>query len=327
MHFYSKPDAIQCINKLAEAGKEFIFIIDYKQQYSFIEEKNKIDQKVCRYEFNGKGNVISCGEHRCKELVWNIFPPTFEEYCRSFHIVKNNIMAGNSYLTNLTCKIPIETNLTFEEIFNHSKASYKLWLKDHFVCFSPETFIKIRDGKISSYPMKGTISASHPKAYRQLTEDRKEAAEHATIVDLIRNDLSMVANEVKVNRYRYCERVDTHAGSILQTSSEITGILPENYQSHIGDIIFSQLPAGSITGAPKAKTCAIITEAEGYQRGFYTGIMGQYDGQSLDSAVMIRFIEQEDGRLFYKAGGGITSQSHAKDEYNEMIQKIYVPIY
>ena len=72
---------------------------------------------------------------------------------------------------------------------------------------------------------------------------------------------------------------------------------------------------------------SIIEEAEGYERGFYTGVMGYCDGKNLDSAVMIRFIEQEAGRLYYKAGGGITSKSDLQSEYNEMIQKIYVPIY
>ncbi|WP_300700947.1 aminodeoxychorismate synthase component I, partial [uncultured Phocaeicola sp.] len=218
-------------------------------------------------------------------------------------------------------------NLTLEDVFRHSKALYKLWLKDRLVCFSPEIFVRIEDGKIKSFPMKGTIDATLSDAAKQLMDDPKEAAEHATIVDLIRNDLSMVAERVSVARYRYCDRLETNKGPIFQTSSEICGILPDDYPSHIGDIIFCLLPAGSITGAPKPKTMAIIEEAEKYERGFYTGIMGYCDGKTLDSAVMIRFLEQEKGKLYYKAGGGITSKSDLQSEYNEMIQKIYVPIY
>jgi para-aminobenzoate synthetase component 1 len=86
------------------------------------------------------------------------------------------------------------------------------------------------------------------------------------------------------------------------------------------------LPAGSITGAPKAKTVEIIKQTENYTRGFYTGIFGYFDGVNLDSAVMIRFIENENGRLFFKSGGGITSMSEVQKEYEELIQKIYVPI-
>ena len=175
--------------------------------------------------------------------------------------------------------------------------------------------------------MKGTIDATLPDAESRLINDVKEAAEHATIVDLIRNDLSMVAEQVRVARYRYCDRLETNKGAIFQTSSEICGTLPADYPSRMGEIIFRLLPAGSITGAPKPKTMSIIEEAEGYERGFYTGVMGYCDGKNLDSAVMIRFIEQEAGRLYYKAGGGITSKSDLQSEYNEMIQKIYVPIY
>ena len=223
-----------------------------------------------------------------------------------------------------------------------------------FVCFSPETFVRIKGGRIYSYPMKGTLDASLPNAEKLLMEDRKEAAEHATIVDLIRNDLSRVAEDVRVDKYRYVDVLHTNKGDILQTSSEISGRLPEDYPHHLGEILDAQLPAGSITGAPKDKTMQIIQEAEGYDRGFYTGIMGIYDQGELNSAVMIRFIEEEtspvdfetDGeknfktskgkasegkepkasrKLYFKAGGGITSKSDCRKEYEEVIQKIYLP--
>jgi hypothetical protein len=98
--------------------------------------------------------------------------------------------------------------------------------------------------------------------------------------------------------------------------------LPENFYSRLGDILFALLPAGSITGAPKPKTMEIIEQAEGYERGFYTGICGWFDGENLDSAVMIRFIEQEGEQLIFKSGGGITSQSDLNKEYEELIPKI-----
>ena len=237
------------------------------------------------------------------------------------------MLAGNSYLTNLTCKVPLRTNLALKDIFLYSHALYKLWLKDSFVCFSPEIFVRMEEGKIKSFPMKGTIDATLPHAEAILLDDAKEAAEHATIVDLIRNDLSMVSEHVTVTSYRYIDRLQTNKGPILQTSSEVCGNLPHDYTKRLGDILFKLLPAGSITGAPKPRTVQIIAEAEGYERGFYTGVMGCYAGGRLDSAVMIRFIEQENGQLYFKAGGGITAQSRWESEYNEVKQKIYVPIY
>lgn len=165
------------------------------------------------------------------------------------------------------------------------------------MCFSPESFVRIKNGKIYSYPMKGTLDASLPNAEEVLMNDEKEAAEHATIVDLIRNDLSRVAERVRVDRYRYIDVLHTNKGDILQTSSEISGKLPSDYHKRIGDILAAMLPAGSITGAPKDKTVQIIHEAEGYDRGFYTGIMGIYDNGMLNSAVMIRFMERT-GRAY-----------------------------
>ena len=176
--------------------------------------------------------------------------------------------------------------------------------------------------------MKGTIDATLPDARRRILDDPKETAEHATIVDLIRNDLSIVATEVTVTRYRYIDELLTHKGALLQVSSEIRGRLVRNWQAEIGDLLFCLLPAGSITGAPKKKTMEIIAEAETYERGFYTGVMGYFDGNSLNSAVMIRFLERQgDGSLVFKSGGGITSQSDLASEYDEMKQKVYVPIY
>ena len=174
--------------------------------------------------------------------------------------------------------------------------------------------------------MKGTISCSVTNAEQVLMSDVKEAAEHATIVDLIRNDLSKVAHHVRVKKYRYVEKLHTNCGDILQTSSEIIGQLPPDYRNSLGDIIMAQLPAGSITGAPKRKTMEIIHQAEGYDRGFYTGVAGACRDGKLDSCVLIRFMDKENGKLFFKAGGGITAKSDCKKEYEEVIEKTYVPI-
>jgi len=175
--------------------------------------------------------------------------------------------------------------------------------------------------------MKGTIDASLPDAEQLILSDAKELSEHVTIVDLIRNDLSGVAKNVEVNRFRYIEKIKTNQKDLLQVSSEIAGDLSDDYASHIGSILISLLPAGSISGAPKKKTIQIIQEAEKEKREFYTGVFGYFDGENLDSAVMIRFIEQAGNDFYYRSGGGITAQSEAEKEYQEAIDKIYVPIY
>lgn len=172
--------------------------------------------------------------------------------------------------------------------------------------------------------MKGTIDAEIPNAREQIMKNEKESAEHATIVDLIRNDLSMVAKDVHVARYRYYEIIKTNERQIGQVSSEIKGDLDPGFEKNIGEIIFSQLPAGSVSGAPKKKTLEIIKEVEEMDRGYYTGISGYFANGVLDSCVLIRFID-ENGH--YRSGGGITSRSEASIEYQEMIDKVYVPVY
>ena len=380
-----KQEIIDKINRLASQDESFLFVINYQGDKAFIRQLSDINPEECLFDFEGRGNSsdeMKNNSEKIAEISWQIAPPLYEDYERSFDIVKNNIMAGNSYLTNLTCRVPVSCNLPLEEIFHRAKGKYKLLLrrkrnqaedkahlkeepqnKDYlkeeaqnkahlkeekieenltpFVCFSPETFVRIKGGRIYSYPMKGTLDASLPNAEKLLMEDQKEAAEHATIVDLIRNDLSRVAEDVRVDKYRYIDVLHTNKGDILQTSSEISGRLPEDYPHHLGEILDAQLPAGSITGAPKDKTMQIIQEAEGYDRGFYTGIMGIYDQGELNSAVMIRFIEEEEvfpsktenrmnyeaiRKLYFKAGGGITSKSDCRKEYEEVIQKIYLPI-
>ena len=314
------------MNNLAMQGVPFLFIIDYEGKRAVVEPENKVDANELRYCFNGKGNATQTAYPANKDIEWGIEPPTEAEYQHSFNIVRNAMLAGNSYLANLTCRIGLRTNLSLLDLYNAAEARYRLWMKDKLVCFSPETFVKIAQGEISSYPMKGTAEDLSPSSAEQLLANEKEAAEHATIVDLIRNDLSMVAYDVHVERYRYVERLNTHRGPLLQTSSEIRGRLMPHLMQRPGDVIFSQLPAGSITGAPKKKTVEVIAEAENYHRDFYTGVMGRWDNGELDSAVMIRFIDQCHGKLFFKAGGGITAKSNWKDEYHEVIEKVYAPI-
>ena len=332
MQLYSKKEAVQRMNELATQRKPFLFIINYAQDGSYVEEVNAVDPSQLLYYLNGYTNAPTPGcsptdKSPAETILWEPHPISFAQYKNSFDVVMNNILAGNSFLTNLTCMTPVRTNLSLKDVFYRSQAPYKLWLKDRFVVFSPEIFIRIHQGQISSYPMKGTIDATLPHAEELLMADEKEAAEHATIVDLIRNDLSMVASQVNVSRYRYVDSIETNHGPILQTSSEIRGTLPNGYLARLGEIVFTLLPAGSITGAPKCKTSRIIAQSETYERGFYTGIAGCFDGESLDSAVMIRFIEQSGNGLAFKSGGGITCRSSAENEYNEMIQKVYVPIY
>lgn len=321
-----KNQVKETINRFSAEGIPFLFVIDFDMKKPFAIPLDEIDSEEILFKVNGVSNYTEPEIGKSPELAFTAFPVSFDRYKKAFKLVQQNILHGNSFLLNLTMPSKLETNFNMIEIFHRSKAKYKLWFKDHFVVYSPEIFIKTDGRKISSFPMKGTIDASLPDAKNNLLNSEKETAEHYTIVDLIRNDLSMVAKNVKVDRFRYIDTIKTHKGELLQISSEISGELPVDYSIKLGDLLFSMLPAGSISGAPKPKTIEIIKEAEKYERGYYTGIFGIFDGKNIDSGVMIRYFEKTANGFVFKSGGGITAKSNCKEEYQELIDKIYIPL-
>ncbi len=311
------------MNELGAEKTPFLFIISFDCERNYILPLPQADSEGILYKTPDYSNSIN--NKKAVEFRFEAIPVDFGRYSEGFDLVMGNLLYGNTYLLNLTYPSEIISGLPLEEIYNTSEARYKLLAGD-FTCFSPETFVRIENGMIYSNPMKGTIDAAIPGAVDILLSDEKETAEHNTIVDLIRNDLGIVSQDVRVLRYRYADYIRTNNKDLIQISSEICGRLPADYYNYLGDLIFALLPAGSVTGAPKKKTVEIIIEAEKYDRGYYTGIFGIFDGSKLDSAVMIRFIESLGGRLWFKSGGGITARSDKNKEYQELIDKIYVPL-
>ncbi|MET7255878.1 aminodeoxychorismate synthase component I [Dyadobacter fermentans] len=319
-------DFTEKLNEWGKAKTPFFFLVDYQFRKPLAWKLSDIDSNEILFNLNGFTNdAPGFSDDLPEHIRFDKHPLAFKDYQSKFDCVLHHLNAGNSFLVNLSVPTPVETNLTLKQIFRHSEAPYRLLFKNRFVCFSPEIFVRIRGNRIASFPMKGTIDASVPNAEQVILSDYKEAAEHATIVDLIRNDMSMVAEKVWVERYRYIDRIQASDKTLLQVSSEIAGTLPTGFDGQYGDLLKKLLPAGSITGAPKPRTLEIIQEAEQYNRGYYTGVMGYFDGENFESAVMIRFIEQQDQQLVFKSGGGITALSNAKSEFQEVIDKVYLP--
>ncbi len=326
-HFnmYTKHQAIELMNKWGGQQLPFFFMIDFELQKPVVYKLDELPGSI-QFEMNGlKSSTFKFKSESDKPFSFEADPIKFKTYENAFVAVKKELNYGNSYLLNLTFPTFINTNLCLKSIFARSRAPYKLLIENEFVVFSPEPFVKIKEGIISSYPMKGTLNASLPNAKQLLLTNPKEEAEHATIVDLIRNDLNKVATGVKVANYRYVEKIITSRKELLQVSSKIEGRLPDNHLSILGDIIFSLLPAGSISGAPKSKTVEIIKRIEASERGYFTGIVGIFDGSILDSGVLIRYIEQKNDEFVFRSGGGITAQSNGRTEYQELLDKVYVP--
>ncbi len=318
---------IKVINTISEKynrKEPFLFALNFDKTQGFCFDLQTALERGIRFSIN---------EHAAGEQIPGVKvtlqykAAAYSDYFQKFMKVKSHLLNGDTYLLNLTQETPIEINIELEDIYNRSIAPYRLYVPDYFAVFSPEMFVRIENGVIVTKPMKGTISGDDPRNVHTLKMDPKENAEHNTIVDLLRNDLSIVAENVFVKNLKYIEQIKTHAGSLYQMSSEITGTIRPYFKQHLGDLIDSLLPAGSVSGAPKLKTLSIIHEIEAYNRGFYTGIFGYFDGYSLKSAVMIRFIEKRDNKYYYKSGGGLTAMSDPEAEYKELLQKIYVPIF
>ena len=315
-----------CMNEAGARREPFLFGVDFELSEGFF-VSDPLGQQEILFEAGGVTNspVREGMPGKVSERVFSLNPVAYEVYREKFAAVREGLARGDSFLLNLTVATGLETDWTLEEIFHRARSPYRLLVPGRFVCFSPEIFVRVDEGVISSYPMKGTIDASVPDAGRVILEDYKERSEHNTIVDLIRNDLNRVAERVDVRRFRYIDRLRVSRGEILQVSSEVTGRLTGDYYSRLGEVVFGMLPAGSISGAPKPSTLRIIARAEGERRGFYTGVFGYFDGKRLDSAVMIRYIEVRDGRYYFRSGGGITINSDCRAEYEEVLAKVYLP--
>ena len=244
MEWLSAGQTRQMMNSYGAQGTPFLCAVNYELTEGFVLpyplEQNEVwwnVEGVTNQHFSATG---STGHY------FTPLPSSEESYADKFRIARNGLLRGDSFLLNLTVATDLDTDFTLEEIYIRSQARYRLLVPDRFVCFSPETFVIMSDGRISSFPMKGTIRADIPDAENRILNDYKESAEHHTIVDLIRNDLNRIATNVRVERFRYIDRLRTNRGEILQVSSQVTGNLPEDYTSRLGDLIFDMLPAGSI---------------------------------------------------------------------------------
>ncbi len=319
------------VNQLGATKRPFLLIVSYDKRQNYLIPLDEINPKAILFDFPNLTNSASLLPKN-EPILWESMPISFHKYEQAFKELMPFLKRGETALANLTFPTKVKSNLSLKAMFLRSQAKYRLYLQDHFVSFSPETFITINEGEIATYPMKGTINADLPEAEFRLMNDEKEQKEHLTIVEEAKRDLAQVAQNIRVPKFRYVDRLerterDGSSGAILQTSSKIAGDLPKNFHQKLGDLLFKLLPASSITGSPRAKTVEILQGIETYSRGFYSGIAGIFDGENFDSAVLIRFVEATPtpGEYLFKSGGGITALSQADKEYAELKEKVYLP--
>lgn len=264
--------------------------------------------------------------------------PDFQEFSQAFNHLRQGQIRGETWLANLTFSSEVALpghQGSLLDLAPLLSAPCLVWYRyphgsdaSEFICFTPEPFVHISGTTMLTRPMKGTIriEASEEEARQLLLDDEKELAEHITVVDLLRNDLGTLAQEVSVPSFRYVERINTGTVKLLATSSRIEGLIADSWNQKIGTIMDQVLPAGSISGAPKQRTMELIKEAEQRERGYYTGIAGYFNGQELETWVLIRFLQQKESGYTYQSGVGLTLYSDPEREYQELLDKIYLPL-
>ncbi|QHS52406.1 aminodeoxychorismate synthase component I [Edaphobacter sp. 12200R-103] len=248
------------------------------------------------------------------------------EYVQKIQAIKHYIEAGDTYQVNFTDSVTVENPhdpaVAFAVLSGAQPVAYSALLHvggQHILSLSPELFFRIRDGRITTRPMKGTIPRGldlqeDDRHARRLQSDEKNRSEHIMIVDLLRNDLGRICRmgSVQVEDLFSVERYRT----LLQMTSTISGEL--NPDLSFGEIFRAIFPSGSITGAPKLRTMQIIRELERQPRGVYTGAIGHIP-PSGDATfnVAIRTLVLRDGTATMGVGGGIVADSDPASEYRE----------
>jgi para-aminobenzoate synthetase/4-amino-4-deoxychorismate lyase len=253
-----------------------------------------------------------------------------EDYTAKIERIKEYIAAGETYQVNFTDKVSVRSEIgadvAFATLLQQQPVAYSALLNvagHQILSLSPELFFKIEGGKITTRPMKGTMSrgldaVEDAQASIRLQNDEKNRCEHVMIVDLLRNDLGRICEMGSV-QVEDIFSVETYR-TLLQMTSTVTGRLRVGLSYY--DIFKGMFPSGSITGAPKIRTMEIIHELEATPRGIYTGSIG-YMAPNGDAAfnVAIRTLDLHNGTAQMGVGGGIVADSDPKDEYRECLLK------
>lgn len=258
---------------------------------------------------------------------------TQQSYQETIDKLRSHIKAGDSYEINLSQNFVATVSLTHPEALWEKMiavsptpfAGFAKWEHQYLLCASPERFLQLRSGRLLTQPIKGTIARGKDAKEDQqnsetLRNSEKERAENVMIVDLSRNDLyrSSEVNSVQVPHLFEVQRFP----QVLHLVSTITG--QKRKDLHPIHAIRNAFPPGSMTGAPKAKTCELISKYEMKQRGIYAGSFGYFaPGGDFDLNVVIRSLvyDAKTEVLSYHVGGAITWDSDPKAEFEETLLK------
>ena len=253
-----------------------------------------------------------------------------EEYCKMVEKTKHYIKEGDIFQGVVSRRFEADYDGSLLNAYrvlrttNPSPYMYYMQIKDMQIAgTSPETMVKLTNGKLMTFPVAGTRKRGKSREEdlaleKELLADEKECAEHNMLVDLARNDIGRIAKygSVNVNDYMAIHRFS----KVMHIASTVTGTLAEGKTA--ADTVEALLPAGTLSGAPKFRACEIIDELEPSARGVYGGAIGYLDfSGNLDVCIAIRTAVKKGKKVYVQAGAGIVADSAPESEYQECANK------
>lgn len=339
---FSKP--IQIIKAFDEKSfiEAFKIIETYRKKYyllgyikyeakNFFLNKNYSDSSPILY-FEVYENYSNYLPKEPQNIDIAVYPNILKnKYYKNIEKIKTLIEEGFTYEVNYTYSNTLECNSDdlslYEFLLTRQKTPYNTFIKNEYetlLSFSPELFFKIKNGKIETKPMKGTVNKGEDekeniKNTEFLKNDEKNLAENVMIVDLLRNDLSKIAKTGSVNVPKLFE-IEEHK-TLYQMTSTVTAELKD--ETSLYDVLEAIFPCGSITGAPKISTMEIIENIEQEKRNIYCGAIGFISPEETIFSVPIRILQRKntEKNFTYNCGGAIVWDSEAEDEWQETIIK------
>ena len=276
-----------------------------------------------------KESVVRKGSYKHSTWMPNV---NRDQYDSSIESIKNSIKNGDTYQTNYTIRLNSHfegDDIAFFDKLKLAQASnYCAYINTgefSILSASPELFFHLKDHRITTRPMKGTIArglscAQDQENAKWLFESEKNRSENVMIVDLLRNDLSIIAEQGSVHVPKLFDI--EHYPTVHQMTSTITATVKSN--TTYFDLFKALFPCGSITGAPKISTMEIISRLESDARDVYCGAIGYITpNHEAIFNVPIRsvVINKKTGKATYGVGGGITWDSTASGEFEEVLTK------
>jgi len=315
--------------KLVVGVYTWAFVIDHREAKSYLvywHEISTVSRPKLLQLFEQSHKT-----HRDYFEVTHPFSPMWnkQQYKQKIQAIHDYINSGDCYQINLAqCFKGAYQGCTIEA-YQRLKEAAQVPYSSYFECddltfasLSPEMFINCSDGQITTKPIKGTQPRSScaelDRSYKaRLKESDKDRAENLMIVDLLRNDLSINATQVRVPKLFDIESFSTVHHLVSTITAQI------NPESSPLKLFLEAFPGGSITGAPKKRAMEIISQLEGFPRSFYCGSSFYYSvNGNFSSNILIRSFLFQNNEILTWSGGGIIADSKWEMEHQESLDKI-----